>query len=561
MHVMKCGASDFGAVKGEAMREEGFHSKVGTINDELTKDNYNLIDREPPEDIDEYIRNLGVKRKIRADAVRCVSVIVDYPADEERPHQEFFEASMKGIQEFFGVKDESVLYAQVHVDEHHPHMHLAFVPLVESEKTYKDGHTETQIKLSAKDVLTKEKLQEFHPRMQDYMHMQGFVGQIHFPERKNKYKDFSKHKLEQVNNEIAEKEKELEFLQEAYEQIDELYDDVSEQRNLTQKELEEAQGVLEDTLKAKNRNLDEIQKQEAILKHQEGQIQEKGQELASVDEKVKKLKGELVEQKDLKERTVDKTVLGKSKDTVTLPYEEYQALHKLATVQEDVKELHQELKTELAAVHKQKQDLEFQKLDLDYLTKEASDRLDNAPKYKEAYKSTLNELNSLKSANESLQQQLKKSEGLVERWHARAMRGQQAEKEVNFFHRLVGKFSEWVMNTLNKIFDFETVFSEPNGELSRKNREASSYGNTKGVYASWSNLNDSWQYYWKDSEGNEQNSNLQGALRRGYLPLVQELAQEDKNLTRYLDQDILEQAKEAQIQYQQHNHSRGRGGR
>ena len=206
MHVMKGGASDYGSVKGEALREKNSRSKVGSINPELTELNYSLINHETPEQIDEYIKELGVKRKIRADAVRFVSVIVDMPKDEVQDEKEFFKAALDGIKEHFGVSDKAVLYAQVHKDEHHPHMHVSFVPLVQKEKTYKDGHTELQTKLSAFDVLTKESLQSFHPQMQSYMQERGFSGTLYYDDDVKRDKEFLEHKLEQIEKEISEKQ-------------------------------------------------------------------------------------------------------------------------------------------------------------------------------------------------------------------------------------------------------------------------------------------------------------------------------------------------------------------
>lgn len=214
MHVIKCGASDYGSVRGEACREEGFHSKVGTINPELTQHNYSLIDREPPTNIDEYIKSLGVKRKIRADAVRCASIIVDYPKDEIRPPEEFFEDAKKGLQEHFGIKDDAILYARVHVDEGHDHMHFAFVPLLESEKAYKDGHTEKQVKLSAFDVLTKASLQELHPFMQKYMSERGYEGTLHYADGEKRDKEFLEHKIEKIEKEIQSLEEKRQDRQE-----------------------------------------------------------------------------------------------------------------------------------------------------------------------------------------------------------------------------------------------------------------------------------------------------------------------------------------------------------
>ena len=206
MHVMKCGKSDYGKVKAEALREEGYHSKSGTIDRELSHLNYSLTNNQAPEDIDEYIKSLGVKRKIRADAVRLATIIVDYPKDEVKPDKEYFEDVVEGLKKYFDIKDESVIYAEVHKDEGHPHLHFAFVPVKESVKLYKDGHGETQVKLAATEFFTLEKLRELHPWMQRYMDDRGYRGTLHHNDGVKRDKIFLEHKLDQIEREISEKQ-------------------------------------------------------------------------------------------------------------------------------------------------------------------------------------------------------------------------------------------------------------------------------------------------------------------------------------------------------------------
>ena len=218
MHIIKCGKSDYSKLKGEACRDDGYHSRLGTIKQELTKHNYKLIDKEPPTDIDEHIKSLGVDRKIRPNAVRCLSVIVDYPKDETKSPADFFTDAMKGLQEYFNIKDDAILYAQVHVDEGHEHMHFAFVPLVESEKTYKDGHTKNQVKLSAYEILTKQKLQELHPYIQKYMEERDYKGTLYYGDNERRDRDFLEHKFEQVEKDLNKKESQLNFLEDVPEE-------------------------------------------------------------------------------------------------------------------------------------------------------------------------------------------------------------------------------------------------------------------------------------------------------------------------------------------------------
>jgi predicted nucleic acid-binding Zn-ribbon protein len=304
MHAMKGGASDYGSVRGEACREEGYHSKVGTVNPELTPGNYNLIvGREPTTNIDEYIKELGVKRKIRADAVRFASIIVDYPKDETRPSKEFFVDAAKGLQEFFGIKDEAVLYAQVHVDEDHDHMHFAFVPIVEKEKTYKDGHTESQVKLSAFEVLTKAKLQQLHPFMQTYMHERGYMGTLHHDDGEKRDKEFLDHKIEQMEKEVKALEK----------QKNELSLDVSRAKLQVKKMGHQKSGIedeiskLQEDRDALKSSIDDLAQDEYDLTFRVGDLQKDAKEQEENAQKARKEK-EQAEQ-DIKDLEKDKNAL------------------------------------------------------------------------------------------------------------------------------------------------------------------------------------------------------------------------------------------------------------
>ena len=283
MHVMKCGANDYGSVRKEACRENGFNSKVGTVDSELTQYNYNLIDREPPTNIDEYIKSLGVKRKIRADAVRCASIIVDYPKDETRPPKDFFEDAKKGLQEHFGIKDNAILYAMVHVDEGHDHMHFAFVPLVEKEKTYKDGHSEKQIKLSAKEILTKERLRELHPFMQTYMCERGYKGTLHYADGEKRDKEFLEHKLEKIEKEIkslADRHAELDENISLVEGLNIYYNDENDRLQGSIDELESQCGQLKEKIKGQEVT---IASNSEALDQQEERLREGKEAIAQVD--------------------------------------------------------------------------------------------------------------------------------------------------------------------------------------------------------------------------------------------------------------------------------------
>ena len=164
MHIMKCKASDIKNVLEEASREH--ESKVGTINQTRTHLNYNLAPEDnrihSADEMKQHIKDLGVNRKIRSDAVLCYSVIIDVPKDYTGDTTEFFHSAYNALkQELCNGHEEYVLQAYVHLDEKTPHMHFASVPIIE-----KDG----KMKLSAKDITgTKTFLRSFHPHIEQAM--------------------------------------------------------------------------------------------------------------------------------------------------------------------------------------------------------------------------------------------------------------------------------------------------------------------------------------------------------------------------------------------------------
>jgi len=277
MHVLKGGASDYGSVKGEALREEKGHSKVGTINPELTDQNYSLCQHEAPEQIDEYIKSLGVKRKIRADAVRFVSVIIDYPKDEIMDEEKFFQNAKEGLKEHFNISEEAILYATVHKDEGHPHMHLSFVPLIQKEKTYKDGHTEMQTKLSAFDVITPEALQKLHPFMQSYMASRGFTGTLHHDDGEKRDKEFLEHKLEQIEKDIDEKEQKITVINSYTDLLQRNQSALSERLYNLQSQIEEA----DEQIKEKNEVIEPLEAKISLLTSQMDNLQAEADKIVS----------------------------------------------------------------------------------------------------------------------------------------------------------------------------------------------------------------------------------------------------------------------------------------
>ena len=173
MHLEKYKASDVKGVLSEArgvrdengeIHREG-HSRVGTIDPTRTHLNYNLTqDKEPihtAEELKEYIKSLGVTRKIKADAVLFDSVLIDVPADYDGDTREFFTVAYEALRHICcDDKDERILQAPVHLDEKTLHMHFAFIPILE-----KDG----KVKLASKELTTRTFMRQLHPKVEQYM--------------------------------------------------------------------------------------------------------------------------------------------------------------------------------------------------------------------------------------------------------------------------------------------------------------------------------------------------------------------------------------------------------
>ena len=174
MHLFKGHAGDVKGVLSEARgvrdangkHREG-HSRVGTIDPTRTHLNYSIYmgeQKEPihtADELKEYIKSLGVTRKIRGDAVLFDSIVIDLPADYEGDQREFFTAAYKALKHICcDDKDERILQAPVHLDEKTPHMHFAFVPILE-----KDG----KVKLASKELTTRTFMKQLHPKVEQYM--------------------------------------------------------------------------------------------------------------------------------------------------------------------------------------------------------------------------------------------------------------------------------------------------------------------------------------------------------------------------------------------------------
>ena len=150
LNIKKYPQGDIVKVALENERQEGY-VRIGkeTIDTSRTKNNYHMIP--PPEKgyaefINQRIRQAGVRRKVKDDAIKMVSFVMTSDKDffDSMPlevKRAFFADCVNFVKKRYG--EENIISAVVHKDETTPHLHINFVPITPdnrlSAKYYFDG--------------------------------------------------------------------------------------------------------------------------------------------------------------------------------------------------------------------------------------------------------------------------------------------------------------------------------------------------------------------------------------------------------------------------------------
>lgn len=124
--------------------------------------NYNLAPDAESKQIDILHKRLSeVKVQKRADVnVFCTWVITMPKTLPEEKEPEFFQETYRFLEDRYG--KENVISAYVHKDEATPHLHFAFVPVVQDKK-------HERLKVSAKECVNRLDLQRFHGELQEHL--------------------------------------------------------------------------------------------------------------------------------------------------------------------------------------------------------------------------------------------------------------------------------------------------------------------------------------------------------------------------------------------------------
>lgn len=130
--------------------------------------NYDLVNRTEnyKRDIEQFINdNKSSSRAVRKDAVLINEWIITsdnqfFKDKDDKEIKDFFDTAKSYFADKFG--DNNIRFAQVHLDETTPHMHLGIVP-------FNDEH-----KLSAKTVFNRQALQAVQDELPKYLNERGF---------------------------------------------------------------------------------------------------------------------------------------------------------------------------------------------------------------------------------------------------------------------------------------------------------------------------------------------------------------------------------------------------
>lgn len=149
-------------------KENGDYIKFGNqeIDTEKTRLNYNLADEKNQlEFIKE--RTSEVRCLNRKDVNLMCDWVVTLPEKIKgaEDQEKFFQETYNFLENEYG--KENVISSFVHLDETTPHMHFAFIPVVTDKKR-------GDLKVSAKELITRKHLQEFHPKLE--IHMEKVFG-------------------------------------------------------------------------------------------------------------------------------------------------------------------------------------------------------------------------------------------------------------------------------------------------------------------------------------------------------------------------------------------------
>lgn len=213
------------------------------LNRELVDFPDGVADR--TEAISHRIRTAGIKRKITPDQVRAIRIVLSGTHEDMTKVQddgrldEWCDDNLQWLHRTFG--KENTVSAVLHMDEHTPHIHATFVPIVTGERRKaKKKQTEGKrsyrkkantVRLCADDVLTREKLVAYHDSYAKAMAKYGLQRGVRGSEARHTttaqyYRDLKRHTEElEVNVQQLHSEQ-----QQAEQRLDEVRQEIKSEK-------------------------------------------------------------------------------------------------------------------------------------------------------------------------------------------------------------------------------------------------------------------------------------------------------------------------------------------
>lgn len=160
-HMMKHDKGSVYSMLCHFERREGLNFSNKDINRDLSYLNYNLArDIQPlpgSKFISKRLKDLNIKT--RKNSILMVSWVITLPTCVKNEDKEFFfKEVFNYLNNLYG--KENVISAYVHHDEAREHVHYGFIPIL---------NVNGQYKLSARDLMTRNHLREFHTKLDVYM--------------------------------------------------------------------------------------------------------------------------------------------------------------------------------------------------------------------------------------------------------------------------------------------------------------------------------------------------------------------------------------------------------
>jgi hypothetical protein len=143
-------------------------------------------------------------------------------------------------------------------------------------------------------------------------------------------------------------------------------------------------------------------------------------------ELLNELKGECRKYEELKLETVDKTIFGKPKETVTLQYKDYQTLNNLAAQTQNLEEREQKLETRAEELNQKEKSLNYKERELRYIERDISEKQNRITEIVENFENKV--IEKAKELNSDLFDFLKEC-NLLQKWRESKQR-KELEKEL-----------------------------------------------------------------------------------------------------------------------------------